>query len=156
MVDVAVIGAGQTKYGNHPSGLKGMWAEAAERAFASVDQNFEPRCVDEAFIGSVAFGGGQLGNTAALLTEHSGLEGIPVRRVENACASSGFALRDAWMAIKSGQADVVVAGGIEKMNDLSAERRRFWLGVSGDTEWERLAGLTFPRHICPHGTTSLP
>ncbi len=144
MVDVAVIGAGQTKYGNHPSGLKGMWAEAAERAFASVDQNFEPRCVDEAFIGSVAFGGGQLGNTAALLTEHSGLEGIPVRRVENACASSGFALRDAWMAIKSGQADVVVAGGIEKMNDLSPERRRFWLGVSGDTEWERLAGLTFP------------
>ena len=107
MVDVAVIGAGQTKYGNHPSGLKGMWAEAAEQAFASVDKDFEPRCVDEAFIGSVAFGGGQLGNTAALLTEHSGLEGIPVRRVENACASSGFALRDAWMAIKSGQADVV-------------------------------------------------
>ena len=48
------------------------------------------------------------------------------------------------MAIKSGQADIVVAGGIEKMNDLSAERKRFWLGVSGDTEWERLAGLTFP------------
>ena len=161
MVDVAVIGAGQTKYGNHPSGLKGMWAEAAEQAFASVDQNFEPRHVDEAFIGSVAFGGGQLGNTAALLTEHSGLEGIPVRRVENACASSGFALRDAWMAIKSGQADVVVAGGIEKMNDLSAERRRFWLGVSGDTEWERLAGLTFPgtyalmarRHFHEHDST---
>ena len=45
------------------------------------------------------------------------MDGIAVRRVENACASSGFALRDAWMAIKSGQADVVVAGGIEKMND---------------------------------------
>jgi len=144
MVDVAVIGAGQTKYGNHQLGLKGMWAEAAENAFSSIDKNFEPRQVDEAFIGSVAFGGAQLGNTAALLTEHSGLDGIPVRRVENACASSGFALRDAWMAIKSGQADIVVAGGIEKMNDLSAERKRFWLGVSGDTEWERLAGLTFP------------
>ena len=144
MVDVAVIGAGQTKYGNHQLGLKGMWAEAAENAFASVDQNFDPRQVDEAFIGSVAFGGGQLGNTAALLTEHSGMEGVAVRRVENACASSGFALRDAWMAIKSGQADIVVAGGIEKMNDLSPERKRFWLGVSGDTEWERLAGLTFP------------
>ena len=72
------------------------------------------------------------------------MDGIPVRRVENACASSGFALRDAWMAIKSGQADIVVAGGIEKMNDLTAERKRYWLGVSGDTEWERLAGLTFP------------
>ena len=144
MVDVAIVGAGQTKYGNHQSGMKGMWAEAAYNAFQSVDKDFEPNQIDEAYIGSVAFGGGQLGNTAALLTEHSGMKGIPVRRIENACASSGFALRDAWMAIKSGQADVVIAGGIEKMNDLTAERKRFWLGVSGDTEWERLAGLTFP------------
>jgi len=114
MVDVAVIGAGQTKFGNHKLGLKGMWAEAAENAYSSVDLDFEPRQIDEAFIGSVAFGGSQLGNTAALLTEHSGLDGIPVRRVENACASSGFALRDAWMAIKSGQADIVVAGVLRK------------------------------------------
>lgn len=144
MVDVAIVGAGQTKYGNHQSGMKGMWAEAANNAFKSVDRDFEPKQIDEAYIGSVAFGGGQLGNTAALLTEHTGMKGIPVRRIENACASSGFALRDAWMAIKSGQADVVIAGGIEKMNDLTPERKRFWLGVSGDTEWERLAGLTFP------------
>ena len=144
MVDVAMVGAGQTKFGNHPLGLKGMWAEAIEKATQSVDNGFESSDVDEAFIGSIAFGGSQLGNTAALLTEHSGMEGVSVRRVENACASSGFALRDAWMAIKSGQADVVVAGGIEKMNDLSASRKRYWLGVSGDTEWERLAGLTFP------------
>jgi len=144
MVDVAIVGAGQTKYGNHRLGIKGMWAEAAINAFDSVDKDFQPNQIDEAYIGSVAFGGGQLGNTAALLTEHTGMQGKPVRRVENACASSGFALRDAWMAIKSGQADVVIAGGIEKMNDLTPERKRFWLGVSGDTEWERLAGLTFP------------
>ena len=144
MVDVAVVGAGQTKYGNHALGLKGMWAEAASKAFSSIDHDFDPTVIDEAFIGSLAFGGAQLGNTAALLTEHSGMDGIPVRRVENACASSGFAFRDAWMAIKSGQADIVVAGGIEKMNDLTPERKRYWLGVSGDTEWERLAGLTFP------------
>lgn len=161
MVDVAVVGAGQTKYGNHPLGLKGMWAEAALAAFDSVDGDFSPSQIDEAFIGSIAFGGSQLGNTAALLTEHSAMDGVPVRRVENACASSGFAFRDAWMAIKSGQADVVVAGGIEKMNDLTPERKRFWLGVSGDTEWERLAGLTFPgtyalmarRHFHEYGST---
>ena len=144
MVDVAVVGAGQTKYGNHPQGLKGMWAEAASHAFSSIDGDFEPSLIDEAFIGSLAFGGAQLGNTAALLTEHSAMDGVSVRRVENACASSGFAFRDAWMAIKSGQADVVVAGGIEKMNDLTPERRRYWLGVSGDTDWARVAGLTFP------------
>jgi len=144
MVDVAMVGAGQTKFGNHALGLKGMWSEAVEKAFSSVDNDCSPIMVEEAFIGSIAFGGSQLGNTAALLTEHSGMDGVSVRRVENACASSGFALRDAWMTIKSGQADIVVAGGIEKMNDLSAERKRYWLGVSGDTEWERLAGLTFP------------
>jgi acetyl-CoA acetyltransferase len=135
MVDVAMVGAGQTKFGNHPLGLKGMWSEAVEKAFSSVDNDCSPSMVEEAFIGSIAFGGSQLGNTAALLTEHSGMDGVSVRRVENACASSGFALRDAWMTIKSGQADIVVAGGIEKMNDLSAERKRYWLGVSGDTEW---------------------
>ena len=30
------------------------------------------------------------------------------------------------------------------VTDLSTSRKRYWLGVSGDTEWERLAGLTFP------------
>ena len=144
MVDVAMIGAGQTKFGNHIGGLKAMWSESMNNAIKSVDNDFSIDAIDEAFIGSIAFGGGQLGNTAALLTEQSGMAGIPVRRIENACASSGFALRDAWMAIKSGQADIVVAGGIEKMNDLSSERKKYWLGVSGDTEWERLAGLTFP------------
>jgi len=144
MVDVAIIGAGQTKYGNHELGLKGMWSEACESAFSSIDGDFTPKQVDECIIGSVAFGGAQLGNTAAILTEHTGMKGVSTRRVENACASSGFALRDGIMAIKSGQANVVVVGGIEKMNDLTQERKRFWLGVSGDTEWERLAGLTFP------------
>jgi len=144
MVDVAIVGAGQTRFGNHPDGLKTMWSEAATRAFDSVDKGIQASDIEEAWIGSIAFGGAQIGNTAALLSEHSGLDSIPVRRVENACASSGFALRDAWMAIKSGQADLVIAGGIEKMNDLHPERKRYWLGVSGDTEWERLAGLTFP------------
>ena len=102
MVDVAIVGAGQTKYGNHQLGMKGMWAEAARSAFDSVDKDFHPKQIDEPYC-SVAFGSGQLGNIAALLTEHSGMQGKPVRRVENACASSGFALRDAWMALKVGK-----------------------------------------------------
>ena len=82
MVDVAMVGAGQTKFGNHPLGLKGMWSETIEKAISSVDHGFQSTDVDEAFIGSIAFGGSQLGNTAALLTEHSGMEGVSVRRVE--------------------------------------------------------------------------
>ena len=89
MVDVAMVGAGQTKFGNHPR-IERMWAEAIEKAVQSVDNGFDSTDVEEAFIGSIAFGGSQLGNTAALLTEHSGMEGVSVRRVENACASSGL------------------------------------------------------------------
>ena len=79
-----------------------------------------------------------------LLAEHAGFAGIPTHRVENACASSGFAFRDAWLAVRSGEIDVAIAGGAEVMNDLSPIHQRFWLGVSVDTEWKRLAGLPFP------------
>jgi acetyl-CoA C-acetyltransferase len=40
-------------------------------------------------------------------------------------------------------ADVVVAGGFEVMTDLSGDVSKYWLGVSGETEWERLTGTTF-------------
>jgi acetyl-CoA acetyltransferase len=160
-MDVAVVGAGQTRYGTSAKGLKGMFAEAVRNAVASVDKGLAPGKVQEAWIGSVSFGGAQLGNLAPLLCEHAGMAGIPARRVENACASGGFAFRDALAAVRSGQCDVALAAGIERMNDWDGARQRYWLGVSGDTEWERLAGLTFSgvyalmarRHMVEHGTT---
>ena len=117
--------------------------------------------VDEAFLGSLGFSGWQIGNASAVLAEESGIVGAPVTRVENACASAGFALRDGARAIESGDADAVLVVGLEKMTDPTNARRRYWLGVSGDTEWERLAGLTFAgvyalvaaRHMVEHGTT---
>jgi acetyl-CoA acetyltransferase len=160
-MDVALVGAGQTRYGTSAKGLKGMFAEAVRNAVASVDKGLPPGKVQEAWIGSVSFGGAQLGNLAPLLCEHAGMAGIPARRVENACASGGFAFRDAVAAVRSGQCDVALAAGIERMNDWDGARQRYWLGVSGDTEWERLAGLTFSgvyalmarRHMVEHGTT---
>ncbi|MBW3582214.1 MAG: thiolase domain-containing protein [Euryarchaeota archaeon] len=160
---VYVIGAGQSRFGDRPEGPKALFREAFEAALGSVDhpEDFVRTQIEEAWIGSLGFGGQQLGNPAALLMEHVGLRGISARRVENACASSGFAFRDAYRAVASGAIDVALAGGVEKMNDLSPDHRRYWLGVSGDTEWERLAGLTFPgvyalmadRHMHEYGTT---
>jgi acetyl-CoA acetyltransferase len=159
--DVAVIGAGMSPFGDHGRTAKSLFAEAFFEALDSVDRGLDPSAIQEAFIGNMGFGGGQIGNLAALLTEHARMLHIPTRKVENACASSGYAFRDAVLAVKSGAADVVVAGGVEVMNDVSDVRKRFWLGVSGDTEWERLAGLTFPgvyammaaRHMHEFGTT---
>jgi acetyl-CoA C-acetyltransferase/acetyl-CoA acyltransferase len=47
------------------------------------------------------------------------------------------------------------------MSDLPRERNRLWLGISGDVEWERLAGTNFAgiyammarRHMHEYGTT---
>jgi acetyl-CoA C-acetyltransferase len=117
--------------------------------------------VGEAFLSTLGFSGWQLGNSGALLAQEAGLAGVPVVRIENACASGGSAVRAAVQAIESGAHEIVLVVGVEKMTDVSSRRRRYWLGVSGDTEWERLAGLTFAgvyglmaaRHMHEYGTS---
>lgn len=161
MVDVAVIGVGQTRYGMFPERtLKDLFHEAAINALNDVDKGLDPAAVDEAFIGTLSTGGAQLGNFAPLMMEAAGMVGASARHIENACASSGFAMRDAVAAIASGRARIAVAGGIEKMSDLPREKNRLWLGISGDVEWERLAGTNFAgiyammarRHMHEYGT----
>jgi acetyl-CoA C-acetyltransferase/acetyl-CoA acyltransferase len=161
MKRVAVVGAGQSAFGSFPEKtLKELFAAAARDAYASVDKGFNPRQADEAFIATLGTGGSQLGNFAPLMAEAAGMIGIPATHVENACASSGYAFRLAIMAVMSGRARVAIAAGVEKMSDLPRERNRLWLGISGDVEWERLAGTNFPgiyammarRHMHEYGT----
>ena len=161
MRKVAIVGVGQTKFGDHPDLSAGdLFAQAFNAAVADADKGFDPKLIQEAYIGTLGVGGGQLGNFAAAVGEETKITGIPITRVENACASSGFAFRSTFLAIASGICDVALAGGVEKMRDLAPDRLRYWLGVSGDTEWERLAGMTFAgvyalmaqRHIHQYGT----
>ncbi len=139
----AIVGAGHTRFGVLEEGPRALLRAAVGAAFESVDRAPERSSVDEIFLATLGFGGWQIGNSASVLAEESGCVGVPVTRVENACASGGFALRAAARAVSSGSAELVLVAGVEKMTDVSNARRRYWLGVSGDTEWERLAGLTF-------------
>ncbi|MGI0155532.1 MAG: thiolase C-terminal domain-containing protein, partial [Thermoplasmata archaeon] len=71
------------------------------------------------------------------------------------------AVRAAVRSVEGGARDLVLVAGLEKMTDVPNARRRYWLGVSGDTEWERLAGLTFAgvygliasRYLDEHGVS---
>ncbi len=143
--EVAIIGAGQTPYGDFPGlGVKELFARAYFEMLQSVDRGIDPQMIRGAYIGCLSAGGGfQLGQLAPLLMGHVGLPQINALRVENACASGGYALLSAALAVASGKYDLVLAAGVEKMRDVSSGRGRYWLGVSGDTEYERLAGLTF-------------
>jgi acetyl-CoA C-acetyltransferase/acetyl-CoA acyltransferase len=161
MKKVAIVGAGQSRYGEFPDkGIKELFFEAYSDMSKSVDRNFTPKAIEAAYIGNLASGGFQLGNMSALVSEYVGLSYIPTMRIENACASGGYALVAAIMDVLSGTHKMVLAGGVEKMTDVSGIKQKYWLGVSGDTEYERLAGTTFAglyaliahRHMYEFGT----
>ncbi|MGQ9558096.1 MAG: thiolase domain-containing protein [Desulfurispora sp.] len=145
MQEVAIVGAGQTRYGDFPElGVKELFALAYREMLKSVDRGLDPQQIQAAYIGCLSAGSGfQLGQLAPLLMGHVGLPHIAAVRVENACASGGYALYSAACAVAAGKYDLVLAAGVEKMRDVSSAKGRYWLGVSGDTEYERLAGSTF-------------
>ena len=155
----AVIGAGHTRFGALPEGPRALVRAAVDAAFASVDRGVDRDRVASGFLATLGFGGWQIGNASTLLAEEAGTAGVPTVRVENACASGGFAVRAAVDAVAAGSADLALVVGVEKMTDVSNARRRYWLGVSGETEWERQAGLTFAgvygliasRYLARHG-----
>ncbi len=155
----AIVGAGHTRFGALDAGPRALLRSAVDEAFGSVDRGAERSSIDEAFLATLGFGGWQIGNSSAVLAEEAGVPGVPVTRVENACASGGAAIRAAVRAVEGGARRLVLVAGLEKMTDVPNARRRYWLGVSGDTEWERLAGLTFAgvygliasRYLAEHG-----
>jgi acetyl-CoA acetyltransferase len=139
----AIVGAGHTRFGAVADGPRRLIRDAVDKALASVDRGVDRESIEELFLSTLGFSGWQLGNSSAIAAEELGIPGVPTTRVENACASGGYALRMAVDAVASGRRNLVLVIGVEKMTDVSNARRRYWLGVSGDTEWERLAGLTF-------------
>ncbi|MFB6310139.1 MAG: thiolase domain-containing protein [Salinirussus sp.] len=144
MRDAYVIGAGQTPFGAFPDrSYRDLFAEAYRAACASVPDGIDTADIDEAYVGTLGVGGRQLGLPGPAVTEHIGLHNVPCTRLENACAAGGYAIRQAVQAIRSGMADVVLAGGFDVMTDMSGDVTKYWLGVSGETEWERLTGTTF-------------
>ncbi len=161
MGNVAVIGAGMTKFGElWDKGLEDLIAEAGAKAVN--DANIDGEDIQAIYGGNMSAGRfiGQE-HIGALIADAIGLTPIPSTRVEAACASGGLALREAYLAVKSGTYDVVVAGGVEKMTDVYSEQVTQTLGGAGDQQWEVFNGVTFPslyammarRHMHDYGTT---
>ncbi|MHA1269351.1 MAG: thiolase C-terminal domain-containing protein [Candidatus Helarchaeota archaeon] len=111
MKNVAVVGAGLHKFGRfHNRFYRQLGREAVLAAI--YDCNLDPKDVDAAYIGTT--GGAGVGHE---ILNETGMIGIPLTRVENACVSGSNAVRQAWMDIALGLHDIVIAIGIEKMKD---------------------------------------
>ncbi len=143
MTRVAVIGAGCTKLDEHwDKSLRDLSTEAG--VLALKDAGLEGKDIQALYIGNMSAGRfiGQE-HLAALTVDHAGLTPIPATRCEAACASGALAFRKACMAIKSGEYDIVVAAGAEKMTDIKGTSAISTLMGAGDQEWESAVGLTF-------------
>ncbi len=161
MRKVAIIGTGMTKFGEHwERGYRELIIEAGVKAIE--DAGLQGNEISAGYVGSMASGSliGQE-HVGALIADQMGLNPIPVTRLEAACASGGVALRQGYLAVASGAHDIVVVGGVEKMNDLDTNSVSEILGGAGDQEWELFLGATFPglyalmakRHMFEYGTT---
>jgi acetyl-CoA C-acetyltransferase len=143
---VAIVGAGMSDFGAFPAkATRDLFVEAFRELRASVDKGLDPQDIEALYIGNYSsdlFEG--QGHTAPLMTDWVGLTPRPATRVEDACASSGVALRQGLIAVASGMYDVVLVGGIEKMTDLPTERVTDTLATAADVLYEFPAGLTFP------------
>lgn len=80
---------------------------------------------------------------AALLADHSGLRGIPAYKVEAACGSGGAAIYAGYSLVKSGLADVVAVGGVEKLTEGLTSETTKALAQAADMEYEVFYGASF-------------
>jgi acetyl-CoA C-acetyltransferase len=140
MKEVAVIGAGMTKFGElWGKSIKDIFVEAALKAIedAGVDH------IDSMYVGSMSSGlfVGQE-HLGAVMADYLGVTPIPATRVESACASGGVSFRQAYLEVASGQSDIVLAGGVEKMTDGADVTET--LATAADQEYEVYQGITFP------------
>ncbi|SEO11773.1 acetyl-CoA C-acetyltransferase/acetyl-CoA acyltransferase [Halorientalis persicus] len=143
MTDPRVAGVGLTHFGKHPERTgRAMFAEAGLAALD--DAGIDPDDVEALFYGNFM---GELaehqGHQAPLMAEAVGLD-APATRYESACASSGAAIRDAVFRLRSGEADVVLVGGSERMTNIGTAAATDALSIAADDLYEVRAGMTFP------------
>jgi len=143
MTGVRVAGVGLTQFGRHPERTgRDMFGEAA--LAAREESAVPPDDIESINYGNfMASLSERQGHQAPLMAEMAGLQ-CPATRYEEACASAGVAIRAAVRTVRSGEADVVLAGGCERMTNLSTADVTEALATAADELYEIRAGMTFP------------
>ncbi len=141
MRNVSVVGIGQTQVGEHwDRSLRDLATEAALNALrdAHVDH------ADAIFVGNML--SGQLTgqeNLGALIADEVGLRGVDTLKVEAACGSGAAALHVGYLAVASGQFDLVLVAGAEKLTESSSCNTTASLAMAADADYETVHGISF-------------
>ena len=140
MTEVIIAGIGQTEVGEHwEIGLRDL-AIAAIRDAVKDSGGLKPQSL---FVGNML--APNLSNQAhlgVLLADYAGLLGCEAVTVEAAGASGGAALRQGYLAVKSGFVDVALVVGVEKFTDKVGPGVDAALASTGDSDFEAIHGTT--------------
>ncbi|MEN9316542.1 MAG: hypothetical protein RIS35_2935, partial [Pseudomonadota bacterium] len=162
MDTVFVAGVGMTPFGRLiDTSIKAMTRQAVEAALA--DAGIGADALQAAFFGNASQGHmeGQQMIRGQVALRAMGIQGIPVANVENACASGSTAMHLAINFVRSGEGDVALAVGAEKMYSHDRDRMfsvfdSAWDVSEADAIRERLLALGEGVAVPPGSTSPKP
>jgi len=133
-----------TRFGKHlDKSLKDLAYEPVWNVIH--ESKIDPHDIDIAFVGN-AYGGlitGQESMRGQVVMREAGITRIPIINVENACASGSTAFYLAHRAVASGQVELALAVGVEKLFCDDTGRSLKALATSADMEIEGHMGILF-------------
>lgn len=143
--NVCIVGAGHTKFGRLDAlNLEQLIVQAADEAITNAA--IDPAEIDAVYLGHFNSGMVSDGFASSLIHQVSPkLRFKPATRCENACASGAAAIFSAIAAIESGQAEVVLVVGAEKMTSNTTEQVTRALAGAGYQNDPEEAKLSFPQ-----------
>jgi acetyl-CoA acyltransferase len=135
MRDVYIAGTGMTAFGKFMDSSVRKLAEEAT-ADALRDAHASPGDIEMAFFSNATAGilTGQEMIRGQVALRNTGILGVPIVNVENACASASSAFWLAHMAVASGQADIALAIGSEKLTHPDKMRSFAAIGTAVDLD----------------------
>ena len=111
MSDVYVMGVDMIKFGRFPE--KTVPQIGAQAALMALDDaGLTIQDMQALYCGNLGQAGAMVGQR---ILQEIGQTGIGVVNCANACATGATAFREAWMSVKAGVNDVVLAVGVEQM-----------------------------------------
>jgi acetyl-CoA C-acetyltransferase len=140
MTEVIIAGLGQTTVGEHwDVGLRDLAYYAINAAIKEAG-GLRPQSL---FVGNMlAPNLSKQAHLGALLSDYAGLTGIEAVTIEAAGASGGAALRQGYIAVKSGLVDTALVVGVEKFTDLVGAGVDEALATASDSDFEAVQGMT--------------
>jgi len=148
MTEIIIAGIGQTTVGEHwDVGLRDLAYQAMHAAIQD-GGGLKPHAL---FVGNMlAPNISRQAHLGALLADYAGLRfdyaqhsaGIEAVTIEAAGASGGAALRQGYLAVKSGLVDTALVVGVEKFTDQVGSSVEEALATAADSDFESVQGLT--------------